>query len=127
LIHREFSCDLSQRCAFTRLFVSINFLFFVAFTVSAATPSSSGNTVSEDGQWVRAAKDFASTRFSALDQITAKNIKQLKLAWSFSTGTDRGLEAAPLVVGATMYIVTPYPNIVYALDLDKPGVGQMEV
>ncbi len=52
-----------------------------------------------------------------------ENIKQLKPAWSFSTGTDRGNEAAPLVVGAPMYIVTPYPNIVYALNLSTPGAS----
>jgi glucose dehydrogenase len=52
---------------------------------------------------------------SARSTNTAENIKQLKLSWSFSTGTDRGQEAAPFVVGTTMYIVTPYPNIVYAL------------
>src|SRR4029078_1866566 len=28
---------------------------------------------------------------------------------------------APLVVGSTMFIVTPFPNIVYAFDLSKPG------
>ena len=34
---------------------------------------------------------------------------------------DYGHEGAPLVVGDTMYLVTPYPNIAYALDLSKPG------
>jgi glucose dehydrogenase len=29
----------------------------------------------------------------------------------------RGHEAAPIVVGDTMYVGTPYPNLVYALDL----------
>jgi glucose dehydrogenase len=75
----------------------------------------------EDGQWLRPAKDYASTRFSGLDQINTSNVSQLKLAWSFSTGVLRGQEAAPLVVGSTMYVVTPYPNILYALDLTKPG------
>jgi len=75
----------------------------------------------EDGQWLRPAKDYASTRFSGLDQITTANAASLKLAWSFSTGVLRGQEAAPLVVGSTMYVVTPYPNILYALDLTKPG------
>ncbi len=75
----------------------------------------------EDGQWLRPAKDYASTRFSGLDQITTANASQLKLAWSFSTGVLRGQEAAPLIVGSTMYVVTPYPNILYALDLTKPG------
>src|SRR5207253_5001276 len=40
---------------------------------------------------------------------------------TFSTGVVRGHEAAPIVAGATMYIVTPYPNRVFALDLAKPG------
>ena len=33
----------------------------------------------------------------------------------------RQFAAAPLVVGGTMYIVTPFPNIVYALDLTREG------
>jgi lanthanide-dependent methanol dehydrogenase len=75
----------------------------------------------EDGQWLMATKDYANTRFSALNQINAQNVNQLKLAWTFSTGGTRGEEAAPLVVGDTMYIVTPFPNYLYALDLTKPG------
>lgn len=75
----------------------------------------------DDGQWMRAAKDYASTRYSTLDQINTKNVGSLKLAFTFSLGTDRGAEAAPIVVNNTMYVVTPWPNIVYALDLTKPG------
>jgi PQQ-dependent dehydrogenase (methanol/ethanol family) len=75
----------------------------------------------DDGQWVMPAKDYASTRFSALSEINTGNVSQLHLAWTFSTGNLRGHEAAPLVVGATMYIVTPFPNVLYALDLTKPG------
>ncbi len=75
----------------------------------------------DDGQWIRPAKDYASTRYSSLDQITTSNVKNLKLAFTFSTGMTRGHEAAPLVVNNTMYIVTPFPNSLYALDLTKPG------
>src|SRR5947209_1094517 len=75
----------------------------------------------DDGQWVMPAKNYASTRFSQLDQVNTQNVKNLKLAWSFSTGVTRGHEAAPLVVNNTMYVVTPWPNILYALDLTKPG------
>jgi alcohol dehydrogenase (cytochrome c) len=80
-----------------------------------------GQLEADDGQWVRPAKDYASTRYSSLDQINTKNAKELKLAFTFSTGMTRGHEAAPLVVGSTMYIVTPFPNNLYALDLTKPG------
>jgi len=75
----------------------------------------------EDGQWLMATKDYANIRFSALGQINAQNVSRLKLAWTFSTGGRRGEEAAPLVVGDTMYVVTPFPNYLYALDLTKPG------
>ncbi|HKP75492.1 MAG TPA: hypothetical protein VJT67_08090, partial [Longimicrobiaceae bacterium] len=75
----------------------------------------------DDGQWTMPAKDYQSTRYSRLTQITAANAGQLKLAFTFSTGVNRGHEAAPLVVNNTMYIVTPFPNLLYALDLTKPG------
>ncbi|HKS09024.1 MAG TPA: methanol/ethanol family PQQ-dependent dehydrogenase [Pyrinomonadaceae bacterium] len=75
----------------------------------------------EDGQWLMPAKNYASTRFSGLEEINTSNVANLKLAWSFSTGVLRGHEAAPIVANNTMYVVTPYPNIVYALDLTKPG------
>jgi lanthanide-dependent methanol dehydrogenase len=71
----------------------------------------------DDGQWVMAAKDYASTRFSGLTQITTENVGQLRLAWSFATGALRGHEAAPIVVNGRMYIVTPHPNLLHALDL----------
>jgi PQQ-dependent dehydrogenase (methanol/ethanol family) len=87
----------------------------------AGQPPVPGVALQEDGQWVMPAKDYASTRFSGLDQINTGNVANLKVAWTFSTGVNRGQEAAPLVVGDTMYVVTPYPNILYALDLKNPG------
>ena len=75
----------------------------------------------DDGQWVMPAKNYASTRFSSLDEINAQNVNRLGVSWTFSTGMVAGHEAAPLVVGSTMYVVTPFPNIVYALDLSRPG------
>jgi PQQ-dependent dehydrogenase (methanol/ethanol family) len=68
-----------------------------------------------------ASRDYANTRYSGLDQITTANVRELHVAWTFSTGVLRGQEAAPLVVGSTMYVVTPFPNILYALDLSQPG------
>jgi PQQ-dependent dehydrogenase (methanol/ethanol family) len=70
---------------------------------------------------VRPAKDYASTRFSALTEITPETVTKLGVKGTFSTGLARGHEAAPLVVNDTMYIVTPFPNYVYALDLTQPG------
>jgi PQQ-dependent dehydrogenase (methanol/ethanol family) len=78
-------------------------------------------TAREDGQWIRAGKDFASSRYSGLDEINSSNVASLEPAWSFDTGVRKGQEAAPLVVGSTMYVVTPYPNFLYAFDLSKAG------
>jgi lanthanide-dependent methanol dehydrogenase len=75
----------------------------------------------EDGEWHVAAKDYQSTRFSGLTQITTRNVAALRPAWTFSTGVRRGHEAAPLVVGSTMYVVSPFPNQLFALDLAKGG------
>jgi PQQ-dependent dehydrogenase (methanol/ethanol family) len=73
------------------------------------------------GEWHQAPGDLQNTRFSTLADINTGTIKNLKLAWTFATGTLRGHEAAPVVVNGTMYVITPYPNYVYALDLTKPG------
>ena len=68
------------------------------------------------GEWTIPSRDYGSTRFSPLEQITAANAKDLRLAWTFSTGVLRGHEAAPIVADGRMFIVTPYPNLLYALD-----------
>jgi alcohol dehydrogenase (cytochrome c) len=72
-------------------------------------------------QWVLQTGDYTNQRYSKLDQINAGNVKDLKVAWTFSTGVLRGHEGSPLVVGDTMYLHTPFPNNVFALDLNEPG------
>ncbi len=74
------------------------------------------------GDWRRQARDYANTRFSPLAQVDTTNVARLKVAWTFADGIAYGHEAAPLVVGDTMFLVTPYPNVAYALDLSKPGI-----
>jgi PQQ-dependent dehydrogenase (methanol/ethanol family) len=79
------------------------------------------NAPTEDGQWLMASKDWANTRYSGLTEITPANVGRLRMAWTWSTGTPFGHEGAPLVVGSTMYVVTPFPNELYALDLADGG------
>ncbi|MBG0810131.1 methanol/ethanol family PQQ-dependent dehydrogenase [Methylosinus sp. H3A] len=71
--------------------------------------------------WVLPTGDYANLRYSKLKQITTENVGKLAPAWSFSTGVLRGHEGAPLVLGDVMYLHTPFPNIVYALDLNNEG------
>lgn len=73
------------------------------------------------GEWTMQGKNYAQTRYSTLDQISTTNVAQLTQAWTFSTGVLNGHEGAPLVIDSVMYLVTPYPDIAYALDLTNPG------
>lgn len=71
--------------------------------------------------WALQTGDYANNRYSKLDQINERNVKNLQVAWTFSTGVLRGHEGSPLVIGDIMYVHTPFPNIVYALDLNNDG------
>jgi len=92
-----------------------------ALAILLLAPGAAGAQARDDGQWTMPGKDYASTRYSALTQITPANAPRLKPVWSFSTGVLGGHEGAPLVVNRTMYVVTPYPNTLYAFDLTQEG------
>jgi lanthanide-dependent methanol dehydrogenase len=85
------------------------------------TAPSPQNAPADDGQWAMPSKNFASTRFSTLTELTTGNVHSLTPQFSFSLAVNKGQEAAPIVVDNVMYVVTAYPNFVYALDLTKPG------
>jgi lanthanide-dependent methanol dehydrogenase len=65
----------------------------------------------EDGQWVMPGKNYAGFRFSGPDQINVGNANNLQVAWTFSVGVLRGQEPAPIVADNTMFVVTPYADI----------------
>lgn len=90
--------------------------------VTIATPAIANDDVqkltSDPNNWASQSGDYSLQRYSKLDQINTKNVKDLKVAWTFSTGVLRGHEGSPLVIGDVLYVHTPFPNIVYALDLN---------
>lgn len=92
-----------------------------SWTLSASANDSVLKLTQDPNQWALQTGDYANTRFSKLKQINSENVGKLQVAWSFSTGVLRGHEGSPLVVGETMYVHTPFPNIVYALDLNNEG------
>lgn len=75
----------------------------------------------DPGQWVMANHGYNGWNYSPLDRINTYNVKNLQVKWTFQIGVTDSLEAEPLVVGNTMYILTPKPNNVYALDLSRDG------
>ncbi|MDT8407595.1 MAG: methanol/ethanol family PQQ-dependent dehydrogenase [Methylococcales bacterium] len=74
----------------------------------------------QNTNWVMQTKDYASTHYSEMYDINVTNVKKLKPAWSFSTGVLNGHEGGPLVVDGIMYVHSPFPNNIFAIDLDKP-------
>lgn len=92
-------------------------LMTVALSAPAFANDSVTKLTSDPNNWAMQAGDYANTRYSKLDQINTSNVKTMKVAWTFSTGVLRGHEGGPLVIGDTMYVHTPFPNIVFALDL----------
>lgn len=90
----------------------------VADATGAVAAAADGGT---DVEWTMPSKDYAATRFSPLASITAQNARGLHPVWTFSSGVLGGHEGQPLVVGDTMYVVTPWPNVLYAFDLTHEG------
>jgi PQQ-dependent dehydrogenase (methanol/ethanol family) len=103
--------------------------WYAAVGASAITLSSSPARANDEllklqtdpNQWVMPAGNYNNQRYSTLDQINETNVGKLHPVWSFSTGVLRGHEGGPLVIGNVMYVHTPFPNDVYALDLNDNG------
>src|ERR1700747_2154493 len=94
----------------------------LALCVGGASANDELIKLSKDpNQWVIPTGNYANTRYSELNQINKDNVKNLRPLWTFSTGVLRGHEGGPLVVGDIMYIHAPFPNTVFALDLNKNG------
>src|SRR5712672_1766036 len=93
-----------------------------AFTAGAVNANDELIKLSQNPkEWVMQQGDNANTRYSKLNQINSSNASKLQVAWTFSTGVLRGHEGGPLVVGDVMYVHAPFPNTVYALDLNNEG------
>ena len=95
-------------------------------TVAAEVPIVEGTRIAVPhagpaGEWHMPAGDYANSRYSELNSITPANAHNLRASWTFSTGVLRGHEGQPLVIANTMYVITPYPNVAYALDLAEVG------
>ncbi len=100
---------------------SLSLALVLGMSVAASANDSVTEAISNTKQWAIQTGNYANTRYSELAQITKDNVKDLKVAWTFSTGVLRGHEGSPLVVGDVMYVHTPFPNVVYALDLANEG------
>jgi PQQ-dependent dehydrogenase (methanol/ethanol family) len=74
-----------------------------------------------NGQWTMPAGDYGNLRYSPLAQINTGNVQNLHVIANMADGVPHGHEGGPLVVGSTLYMVTPFPNYLIAYDLGKPN------
>ena len=92
----------------------------ILFLTSSATPLDV-YAQAAGAEWTTPSGTLQGTRYSGLSQITSGNVATLVEEFAFPTGTKASHQGQPLVVGSTMYIVTPFPNKLIALDLRFPG------
>jgi lanthanide-dependent methanol dehydrogenase len=93
--------------------------FFLLHNRAAAQTVALGEMSQNSADWVIPQQNYSATRHSTLNEINTDNVKNIKVAWSMSTGATRGHEGQPLVIGNTMYFQSAYPNHVYAVDLSN--------
>src|SRR5277367_6521619 len=84
-----------------------------AAAASGAPPAMAGAVDAE--QWLTAGRDADGTYYSPLKDINAANVAKLGFAWDYHLGTNRGLEATPLVIDGVMYATSNFGRV-YALD-----------
>jgi lanthanide-dependent methanol dehydrogenase len=103
-------------------FLTTCFSAAAVFTASGALANDELIRMSQNPkEWVMPTGNYANHRYSELKQINAQNVGKLQVAWTFSTGVLRGHEGGPLVIGNVMYVHGPFPNPVFALDLNNDG------
>ena len=84
---------------------------------SALADTDLDSKMADPSNWASQAGDNANHRHTTLKQINGSNVNKLQVAWTMSTGVLRGHEGSPLVIGDTMYLHTPFPNNVFAVNL----------
>ncbi len=101
---------------------AVGSLLVLATMQGAQANSDLQNLTKNADNWALQTGNFTGQHNSTLNQINKNNVKNLKAAWSFSTGVLHGHEGAPLVIGDMMYIHSAFPNNTFAVNLNDPGV-----
>ena len=73
------------------------------------------NAASEPGSWLAHGLDYKEQRFSPLTQINRNTVKNLGLAFELDVGTNKALEATPIMVDNTLFFTSAY-SIVHAVN-----------
>ena len=102
--------------------LSISLGLAAAVSGSAIANQELAQLSADPKNWAMQAGNMENHRYSPLKEINKDNVKNLRVAWTFSTGVLRGHEGGPLVIGEMMYIHSPFPNKVFAIGLDDQRI-----
>jgi PQQ-dependent dehydrogenase (methanol/ethanol family) len=96
----------------------------VAMSVPAVAVANADveKNIANSKNWAVQAGDMFNQRYSKLNQINTGNVGKMQVAWTFSTGVLRGHEGSPLVIDGMMYLHSPFPNKVFAIDLETQKI-----
>lgn len=83
--------------------------------VGSVTEKDLLNAAGNNSNWLMYGRTYDAQRYSPLEQINKKNVKNLIPVWTFQTGVLDGFECTPLIIDGIMYITTPW-NHAYAID-----------
>ncbi|HIO05248.1 MAG TPA: PQQ-dependent dehydrogenase, methanol/ethanol family [Gammaproteobacteria bacterium] len=70
---------------------------------------------SEPGNWIAHGRTYEEQRFSPLTKIDKESVSDLGLAWYKDMGTNRALEATPIVVDGIMFFTSTWSRV-YAVE-----------
>jgi quinohemoprotein ethanol dehydrogenase len=85
-------------------------------TTPVVTPAHLLNAAGNGEEWLTYGHDYSETHFSPLTQITTRNVKRLKLAWSAVSDAPQGtVEATPLMHDGVLYGILPW-DVMFAVD-----------
>lgn len=116
---RHFAQIKQTQSEITMTKTSASLFFSLTFSLLAQAAPDLDRAMKNPNNWAYPRGQYNNQGYSELSQINTRNVKNLKLAWTFSTGVNRGHEGAPLVIDGVMYLHTAFPNNVYALDLNN--------
>ena len=86
-----------------------------ALLVCAAAHAEASPGTSVETDWPFHGRNQAEDRFSPLEQINRTTVPKLGLAWTYMTGSHRGLEASPIMVDGVLYATASWSKA-FALD-----------
>ena len=91
-------------------------LYFIALVLFPALLSSAQTRSTKrpgpQTDWPAYGGQPAGDRYSPLRQINRSNVGKLKIAWTFDSEEQGGLQTSPLVVGSVVYAYTPTQKVI---------------